>query len=96
MHGIMEIEHFDKDGNLVRSYQCANEVTSNGYSTILDPPVKKDETRRTPMSADLNSYPNYDRETGRFIIKSECTDCKGTGYYYPLIGPRERCQTCNS
>ncbi len=23
-----------------------------------------------------------------------CRDCKDTGFYQPLIGPREKCQTC--
>lgn len=26
---------------------------------------------------------------------SQCKDCKGTGYYYPFNGPKERCQTCS-
>ena len=29
-----------------------------------------------------------------YKIESNCHECKGTGYYYPLIGEREPCQTC--
>ncbi len=28
------------------------------------------------------------------MIPGECPDCKD-GYYYPLIGKREPCETCN-
>lgn len=26
--------------------------------------------------------------------QSSCSECKGTGYYTPLVGPREPCKTC--
>lgn len=78
MQGVVEIEHFDKDGNLVRSFRCANEMSSQGFN--INPPIRvlKDETLSFKTTYSLN-----------------CPDCQD-GYYYPLVGMRERCQTCNN
>ncbi len=29
-----------------------------------------------------------------YKIESNCRECKGTGFYYPLVGEREPCLTC--
>lgn len=37
---------------------------------------------------DIDDYRDEDHHT-------RCGDCNGSGYYYPLVGPREYCQRCD-
>ena len=68
-------------------------------ASIMDKPVSETKHWIHMPGADVNAQPEFKITPGSVKVKgifltNYCPDCKGTGYYQPLIGPRESCQRC--